>query len=42
MARRYVSVGKVKLQMIDGESMQLFYDDEVDTAGSAPNDKIKV
>jgi len=42
VARRYVSVGKVKMQVTDGESMQLIYGDEVDTAGSAPDDRIKV
>ena len=42
MAKRYVKVGKVKLQMDDGESMQLIYGDEVDTVGNAAGDDAKV
>jgi len=42
MAKRYVKVGKAKLTMDDGESMQLIYGDEVDTAGNAAGDKTKV
>src|SRR5688500_9621428 len=42
MAKRYVKVGKVKLQMDDGESMQLIYGDEVDTVGNAAGDNAKV
>ena len=41
MAKRYVKVGKVKLQMDDGESMQLIYGDEVDTVGNASGDNAK-
>lgn len=34
MARRYVSVDKVKIRLDDGTSMQLIYGDEIDTTGS--------
>ncbi|MGI8711565.1 MAG: hypothetical protein ACR2LA_11295 [Acidimicrobiales bacterium] len=33
MARRYVSVGKLKIRLDDGTSMQLIYGDEIDTTG---------
>jgi competence protein ComEC len=42
MAKRYVKVNKVKLQMDDGESMQLIYGDEVDTVGNASGDNATV
>jgi beta-lactamase superfamily II metal-dependent hydrolase len=42
MAQRYVKVGKVKLQMDDGESMQLIYGDEVETVGNGGGDNVDV
>ena len=42
MAKRYVKVGKVKLQVDDGESMQLIYGDEVETIGNAVGENAKV
>jgi beta-lactamase superfamily II metal-dependent hydrolase len=42
MAKRYVKVNKVKLQIDDGESMHLIYGDEVDTVGNAAGTNAKV